>query len=524
MFSSGALTLAELLATLPGLRVGAAGFILAPTAGHWYGQPGRVRVFVDGIEWDALDPRGGGSIDLATVPLWPMEEVVAERAAGELRVHLRTWRVARTTAETRTDVITGSENTNIYRGFYGKRDRRGIGFQVAAQQFATSNLNTGANGDALGAFMRIGVARPLWSLEASALRLRRTRAETRRFVTLASPVDDAIGRFNGRDVAAYVRAGYRNADSAGVWASLTAATLQYIENDSSARTASTPDLDSIVTQSQWIATLGYSRGALRSSATARLRTQGGAARLAPSARASWSGDRLWVSAFVEAGGPDSTLRLDASAQLALLRWLHFGLSASQYSPEDEAAEGPARLTTRAQLGLRLGERWLTVGAVQRGEARVLGLQAFDANYVPVLLDAATGLEVGLRGPIVGPLSLSWSGISWGSEEAFYRSSLESHAELRLETKLGKYLPRADFDLILAVTHDYQNDYLAPDGGGGAMRAKGASALGTLLDIRIGDAHVFWYNRNFSGKVYETVPGYLMPRLIQLYGIRWRFWN
>jgi hypothetical protein len=57
-----------------------------------------------------------------------------------------------------------------------------------------------------------------------------------------------------------------------------------------------------------------------------------------------------------------------------------------------------------------------------------------------------------------------------------------------------------------------------------MTALGAGTYGTLLDIRIGAAHIFWYNRNFTGKVYETVPGYLMPRLVQLYGLRWQFWN
>ena len=46
----------------------------------------------------------------------------------------------------------------------------------------------------------------------------------------------------------------------------------------------------------------------------------------------------------------------------------------------------------------------------------------------------------------------------------------------------------------------------------------------MLDIRIGTANIFWYNRNYNGKVYETVPGFIMPRMVQLYGVRWTFWN
>ena len=51
------------------------------------------------------------------------------------------------------------------------------------------------------------------------------------------------------------------------------------------------------------------------------------------------------------------------------------------------------------------------------------------------------------------------------------------------------------------------------------------ASGPEIEIfRLGAAHIFFHNRNFTGEVYETVPGYLMPRLIQQYGVRWEFWN
>jgi hypothetical protein len=31
-------------------------------------------------------------------------------------------------------------------------------------------------------------------------------------------------------------------------------------------------------------------------------------------------------------------------------------------------------------------------------------------------------------------------------------------------------------------------------------------------------------RDIRGDPYELVPGYLMPRLNQFYGVRWEFWN
>lgn len=525
IFSSGAMNLAELLAMVPGATVFNAAFIAAPTMTSWYGQPGRVRVYIDGLEMDALDPRAGGTADLATIQLWPMEEVAVERTPGELRVHLRTWRVQRTTAQTRTDIVTGAENSNLYRGFYGKRFNSGAVLQIAAQQYSTTNFLVRGDGDALSAFMRLGVARAKWTADFVAMRSARTRAPTKRYVTVNStePTDNAaIPSFKGRDVMAYLRAAYRSPDQDGLWGQFVAGTVQYVEADSAAASSATPDLDSVVVQSQWVATVGLTRGALRVSGTGRLRAQGGESRFAPAVRASWAKERYSVSGFVELTGPDSTTRVDVMAQGEIFSWLHVGGGFSQAAPAN-ATGGPSRTTSRAEVGLQWRQRWLTLGVIQRGEALANGFVTFDAVYLPTVLEAATGTELGLRGPLRGPFSFDFRVIDWGGE-APYRSSLESHNELRVATGFKKKLPRADFLLTAAVTHDYRNDFLAPDGAGGFQRAKGASTLGTMLDLRIGAAHVFWYNRNLVGKVYETVPGYLMPRLVQLYGIRWEFWN
>jgi hypothetical protein len=36
--------------------------------------------------------------------------------------------------------------------------------------------------------------------------------------------------------------------------------------------------------------------------------------------------------------------------------------------------------------------------------------------------------------------------------------------------------------------------------------------------------ISWDYRNMTGTNYETFPGYLMPRIASIYGIRWEFWN
>ena len=53
---------------------------------------------------------------------------------------------------------------------------------------------------------------------------------------------------------------------------------------------------------------------------------------------------------------------------------------------------------------------------------------------------------------------------------------------------------------------------------------GAGIISTLLEIRISTATIFWNYRNPVGAIYSTYPGYVMPRLVNMYGVRWQFWN
>jgi len=45
-----------------------------------------------------------------------------------------------------------------------------------------------------------------------------------------------------------------------------------------------------------------------------------------------------------------------------------------------------------------------------------------------------------------------------------------------------------------------------------------------LEIRIQKATLFYQYRNLSGGQYEQIPGITMPPAVQMYGMRWEFWN
>lgn len=523
IFVTGAHNLAELIAEVPGASIARSGYLMAPIATSWQGEVGRVRVFFDGVELDALDVRMGGQLDLASIPLYGLEEVAVERSATELRVHLRTWRAERTTPETRVDVGTGAENFTLYRGYYARRLNNGGGIQIAAQQFSVINGLTRGDGDSFGGVARIGWAAGDWSVDAVAMSSGRKRAATRRYVRGAAPVDIAIPRFEGSERLGYLRLGYRQPEADGFWLQAIAASQAYLESDSLASSGTTPDLDTLRSQSQYVLTGGWTAGALRVSAAGRYRVRGGEARVAPSVRASFERERLSLSAVAETGGPDSTRRIDVAARLLPLRWISLGLAAGQQTPENNALQGPTRSALRAEVGLELTEHWLRVGAVQRSEALVAGLGVYDTLFTAALIPDSRGLTVSLGGKVWGPFSLDVYGVDWGDEQ-LYRPRHQARSSLNVETGLRRWLKRDTFWLRGSFVHDYRSDLLAPGPGGSILRAKGTGVPSMLIDIRLGAAHIFFHNRNFTGEVYETVPGYLMPRLIQQYGVRWEFWN
>lgn len=518
ILADGAVTLTDLLADVPGVTAFHSGFITAPTAASWYGGMGRIRVFFDGVEWDALDPREGGTRDLATVPIWSLEEVAVERTAGELRVHLRSWRVNRTTPQTRTDILTGSEQVNLYRGFYGKRTDGGGVVQAAAQQFSTTSVRTRGDGDALSAFGRIGMARGRLSVDAVVNRYGRIRRPLDRYVISGTLQRDAIGRFEGDDALGYLRAAWGSPDTTGFWVQAIAAGVRHQEVGDT-----TAGADTAVAQTQYVVTAGGRRWGLDLSGSARLRVQQGDQRLATALRAGWAARWAQVAAFAETGGPDSSSRLDLTVAVTPHRWVQLIGMHSIQAPDDTALGGPTRSTTRLEAATTLWRRTLSAGVIRQSAGVVRGAPIFDPRFVLGDVTESTGLEVGLSGPIRGPFSFVWRGVRW-QEEAPYRPQVESRAELRVSTGFERQIVRRTFHLSAALLHEYRGPVTFPLAGGGALRTEGAGVYGSILDMRIGSAHVFWHNRNALGRVYETVPGYLMPRLVQLYGVRWEFWN
>lgn len=527
LFASGALTMGDLLSSVPGVTLLTTGFLLAPQVAAYYGDPGRVRLFLDGVELDALNPRNGGIPDLALVPLWSLEDVKVERAAGELRVHMRLWRVDRVKANTRTDVVTGTENLNLYRGFFGKRFDNGLAIQLAGQQESSISI-AGMDGDALGGLARIGWARGDWSVDATWIHQGINRNAGDRFIN-TSPQLGTMPPYFGSEGMSYLRIAWRDPEVNGPWAQFIAATLSEAKGDTTGSLASTlagtsarDSTDTTTSRAQYVLAAGITRWGIRLSSTNRLRSINGKSYFSPGVRAEYDSRLLTVSAFAE-HAVDSTTRTDALARFAPFSWLNIGGSLSRSSPKAGTA-GAITTNTRVEIGVEWHGRWLTGGVVTRSASFAAPPIELDTTLRTVLSPAANGVLVSFRGPLILGVNLDVDAINW-SAAGPYRPQTQGRARLWFASGFLHRFPRNNFHLFLSGTFDYFSTLYVPAGTDPlGQNSAGAGIISALLEIKISSAYIFYQVRNPVGAIYSTYPGYTMPRLVNMYGVRWQFWN
>ena len=121
-------------------------------------------------------------------------------------------------------------------------------------------------------------------------------------------------------------------------------------------------------------------------------------------------------------------------------------------------------------------------------------------------------------------NLSSDVVEWNGAAAF-RPQTQARSRLWFASSFKESFPTANFHLLAALTHEYRSPFYVPKGSDPVgQTTPGWSVFGSQLEIRISSAVVSWTYRTMAGSNYETFPGYLMPRITSVYGIRWEFWN
>ena len=541
-FASGAITLLDLLDRVPGLTGLRAGWTAAPMTASYLGVPGRVRIYYDGVELDPLVPREGGMNDLGAVQLWQLEDVVVERGASEVRVYVRTWRHDRTTPFTRVDVYTGDEESNSYRGFYAKRWQNGMGLQVGAQQFSVSaNPDEGGAGDGLSLLLRTGWARGNWSVDGSLQTMSRT------FGGLSDGTRSGSGAallpsLESADRLTSLRAGWRSPDRNGPWLLLSASSRRVTETGERVATATTTGfpvdtVDTLSSRPQYVAAGGLTWGGVRASGTLRTRAGTGSEKALLSPAFRLSVDRRWISATALAERvvrfDDSTVnRVEGIARLSPLSWLSFAGAVSRETGNQslagqdvDATEDAGQLSLRGEVGLRLWRTWVSGGIMRRGDARLVTPRLFYAGQPPAARadTSLDGMFVALRGPLWKSFGVDAYGVRWEGEDALYRPKWQARSELYFRTNWLSRFPSGEFGFLLAGIHEYRSNVLFPTETGITTSTQ-MKVVSTLLELRLQNAVISWQFRNLLGVRYEPIPGFIAPRPINVYGVRWDFWN
>ena len=569
MFATGALTLSDLLARVPGLTEFAAGALAAPVVLASQGDLRRIRIFLDGLELDPMDRRARGVAPVNDLPLHALEDVRIERGAEEVRVYARTWRVDRTVPYTRADIGTGDQNSNLYRAFFGRRFDHGEALQVSAEQFTTQPDRGLPSSDALNLMGRLGITHGPWSADAFIERTHRNRAPWRGTGDEAE-TRQVIDGIETQRSTAYLRFGNGDPDR-GRWFQLVASALEYHNKPrsttsvgSSTTIDSTSMGDSVSYESQYLLTGGVTRGAVQLSGTERLRVGGSRTSHVASGRASVVGGPIAISLLAEGQSYLDPSRYEGTGKLSLRNRVVVIGSASRTGSGDfdrlfseprtgtvldESGAfilnrlGPfvtpdtteatryrlaARTNLRAEAGIRLRDLWLSAGIMRRGATTLLAPAEFGVAYQKAAAirteGEVTARTASIRGRLYKAVYADAWAVAWRDSTGFYRPQYQTRSELYLQTNLLDKFPRGNFGLLTSLSHEYRSRSNFPVGVDTVATAPGYRVLAFKLEIRVQTAVVSYQFRNLLQEKYAMVPGFNMPRQTQFYGVRWDFWN
>ena len=538
ILSSGAVNLADLLDRIPGVTTYRSGWLAGLHAASFAGDTRRIRLFVDGVEMDAIEPRNGGSIDLTDVQLWTLDELVVERAAGEVRVWMRTWTVQRTTPYTRADIFTGDLNTNAFRGIFARRWRNGMLLQLGGQQVATQsgrvNAFTGAessggrgDGTVQGFMARIG-----WSARRVSVDLYANSTGRERDPHTARKGFTDLLAYKGARRDAYLRLGYGDT-LRGFWSQAIVGVVRTRLEGVGDKVAATDtslaiETDTIRGRTQQLLAVGYRASRWSVSMTDRVRPINGTAFHAPAVRGRLGGSRYALGAFTEANGADSTRRFDLFARAQPFSWLILTGAQSARTPDSATGRLSGR-TLRTEAALKVGRLWLGGGLIRDNANQfespvILGTPAAVLSSV-----AAQGVLVSAAGRLYKDVRLDVQAIRWDGSQ-YNRPQLHVRTEIALISDWRRRFPRGEFSINVRLWHELRDGvpffYGTASGSGtpDVRITERANVVTGLLELRIQRATLFYQYRNLTGGAYEQIRGITMPPAVQMYGVRWEFWN
>ena len=567
LFATGVSTLIELLARVPGLTAYATGFLGAPAAIASQGDLRHVRIFLDGLEMDPMDVRSRGTSAAGDLPIHALEEVRIERGAEEVRVYARSWRVDRTVPYTRADIMTGDQNSNLYRAWFGRRYEHGEALQVAAEQYTSQPTSRLPSSDALNIMLRLGTTHGPWSADAFMERSHRNRAAWAGAGN-TSETRDTVAAIETNRSTAYLRLGNGDPEQ-GKWVQLLASANSYLASARRSTSFTATDTtsgvgDSTSYENQYLVTGGVTSRGFTVSAAERIRTGGGRVSHVLSERGSTAVGPLSLSLYNEGKSYLNPSRAELTARLGLRdRVIIIGSASRTGSGDfdrlfteqrngavfDETGNfllsgfGPfvtadtsevtryrlaARTNARGEVGVHLRDLWLSGGIMRRGKTTLLSPAIFEASYAEARALRTEGdvsaRTLAVRGRLWRAVNVDAWAVAWNDSTGFYRPKYQTRSELYIQTNFLNRFPNGNFGLLTSLAHEYRSNARFPLSGDSVRVAPGHRMITFRLEIRIQTAVVSYQFKNLLQEKYAQVPGFPYPRQSQFYGVRWEFWN
>jgi hypothetical protein len=167
--------------------------------------------------------------------------------------------------------------------------------------------------------------------------------------------------------------------------------------------------------------------------------------------------------------------------------------------------------------------WLSAGVLRR-DSSLLDAPAIFRRSTPSLVEPSVeGVFATVRGRLWKALYAEAHATQWSDTGSYYRPRYLTRAELYVSTSMRERFPSGNFHLLASAVHEYRSSSLWPHSAG-PIRLTGYRTISTLIQVRILTAEVFWNLRNILDERYVQIPGYRLPRLTNIYGVRWEFWN
>jgi hypothetical protein len=531
LLRSRAVSLADLLADIPGVAVFRTGLYLQPEAASAFGATaGGVELEIDG--W-VLDPLGAPVLDLTRFPLAELDAVTVMRGIdGVLRVRAHTIEASDARAYSRVEAATGEPNANLFRGMLIV-PRFLVGpFGVAIERVDTDGLGGSEPADGFAGWLKWG-----WTGEDRGVQL-----ELRQMSMKREEASPWVSNYSRRDVVVRARNRFLPALVAEAYAGITTLELEGPEDTSPPPEPpfALPD-DGAIERSafQGGGRIGWETGSGSIEAALRLRDRADLPRVDAAIDAAFSplNGRLALRGRLdrESWSGASATRIDLGASMAPLPWLRvfgeWGNGTHAAPSYGRTGDGPL-LTDRSgyRAGAELSWRGFFLGgalaSVQTDSVSVFGLP-FDSTFRRFPGGDVRGLEVEGRIPVFADwLTFEGSFVRWleGNRWAYLPAAIGTAA---LELHLLP-LPSGNLEVLARGEVVHRGLTAVPDTaaaeGGFLTTTPERYVVNADLLIRIMSVQAFLRYEDLSNKDPFDIPLRLIggPRI--LYGVKWYFWN